>query len=148
MSALCFTLPAMGSDTATVPRGYRIGYGRVSTRDQNPDSQRDALTEAGCDEIYIDKAGGKLASRPELARALGRLRPGDTLVINLGGAPGGRTLNQRIKSSLLPCPEVPDWANAPGSVSDVPDIPRLRGLLIPRGIPRYLATDSRRCHAV
>jgi hypothetical protein len=25
------------------PRGYRIGYGRVSTRDQNPDSQRDAL---------------------------------------------------------------------------------------------------------
>jgi hypothetical protein len=26
-----------------VPRGYRIGYGRVSTRDQTPDSQRDAL---------------------------------------------------------------------------------------------------------
>jgi DNA invertase Pin-like site-specific DNA recombinase len=25
------------------PRGYRIGYGRMSTRDQNPDSQRDAL---------------------------------------------------------------------------------------------------------
>jgi hypothetical protein len=27
----------------------RIGYGRVSTRDQNPDAQRDALEAAGCD---------------------------------------------------------------------------------------------------
>ena len=63
------------------PRGYRIGYGRVSTADQNPDSQRDALEAAGCDEVYIDKASGKLASRPELDKALARLRPGDTLVI-------------------------------------------------------------------
>ena len=66
----------------TAPRGYRIGYGRVSTRDQNPDSQRDALAAAGCDEIFIDKgASGKLASRPELDKALSRLRRGDTFVI-------------------------------------------------------------------
>ena len=71
----------MSSPADTVPRGYRIGYGRVSTRDQNPDSQRDALAEAGCDEVYIDKASGKLASRRELEAALARLRPGDTLVI-------------------------------------------------------------------
>jgi DNA invertase Pin-like site-specific DNA recombinase len=63
------------------PRGYRIGHGRVSTRDQNPGSQRDTLEAAGCDEIYIDKASGKLASRPEFDQALGRLRPGDTFVI-------------------------------------------------------------------
>jgi DNA invertase Pin-like site-specific DNA recombinase len=80
MSALCFTVLAMDSADAA-PRGYRIGYGRVSTRDQNPDSQRDALEAAGCDEIYIDKASGKLASRPELDKALSRLRSGDTLVI-------------------------------------------------------------------
>jgi DNA invertase Pin-like site-specific DNA recombinase len=72
----------MDSPAEAAPRGYRIGYGRVSTRDQNPESQRDALEEAGCDEIYIDKgASGKLASRPELDKALSRLRPGDTLVI-------------------------------------------------------------------
>jgi hypothetical protein len=67
------------ADAAT--GGYRIGYGRVSSRDQNLDSQRDALEAAGCDEIHIDKASGKLASRPEFDKALGRLRPGDTFVI-------------------------------------------------------------------
>ncbi len=60
----------------------RVGYGRVSTRDQNPDGQRDALLAAGCDEILIDKASGKLASRPELDKALLiAARAGDQLVI-------------------------------------------------------------------
>ncbi|WP_281262672.1 recombinase family protein [Nonomuraea fuscirosea] len=58
-----------------------MGYGRVSTRDQNPDSQRDALTEAGCDRIFVDKASGKVDRRPELDKALDYLRPGDTFVI-------------------------------------------------------------------
>jgi len=34
----------------------RIGCGRVATRDQNPDGQRDALAASGCDEILVDKA--------------------------------------------------------------------------------------------
>ncbi len=42
----------------------------MSTRDQNPDAQRDALSAAGCEEVFIDKASGKLARRPELDRAL------------------------------------------------------------------------------
>ena len=42
----------------------------------------DLLTEAGCEEIYLDEGvSGRTASRPELDRALGRLRRGDTLVI-------------------------------------------------------------------
>ena len=60
----------------------RIGYARVSTREQNSISQRQLLTEAGCEEIYIDEGvSGRTASRPELDRALARLRRGDTLVI-------------------------------------------------------------------
>jgi len=59
----------------------RIGYGRVSTRDQNPDAQEDALKGAGCDPVFVDKASGKLASRPELDKALIAAREGDEFVI-------------------------------------------------------------------
>lgn len=60
----------------------RIGYGRVSTRDQHPDAQHDALVDARCEEIFIDTASGKLAHRPELAKALlSANRAGDQMVI-------------------------------------------------------------------
>ncbi len=61
--------------------GALVGYGRVSTRDQHPELQHDALTAAGCIRIFVDKASGKLAERPALTKALDYVRPGDTLVI-------------------------------------------------------------------
>jgi DNA invertase Pin-like site-specific DNA recombinase len=59
----------------------RIGYGRVSTRDQHPEAQADALSAAGCERVFIDTASGKLARRPELDEALRTLRAGDQLVV-------------------------------------------------------------------
>ena len=59
----------------------RIGYGRVSTTDQNLDAQRDALQTAGCDEVLVDRASGKLARRPELDKALLVARDGDQEVV-------------------------------------------------------------------
>lgn len=61
----------------------RYGYARVSTREQNPDSQWDALTTAGIEpgNIVIDKISGKLASRPRLDQLLDRLESGDQVVV-------------------------------------------------------------------
>jgi len=60
-----------------------IGYARVSTREQKDDSQVDALLAAGVArrDIYVDKVTGKQASRPQLDKALARLKEGDCLVI-------------------------------------------------------------------
>ncbi len=59
----------------------RIGYARVSTRDQHPEAQSDALIGAGCERVFTDKASGKLARRPELDEALRGLRAGNQLVV-------------------------------------------------------------------
>src|SRR3954451_4982365 len=67
--------------SATVPPGYRFGYARISTLDQNEALQRDALTAAGCDRLFVDKASGKLESRPALDQMLEQILPGDTDVI-------------------------------------------------------------------
>ena len=59
----------------------KIGYARVSTRDQNLDLQLDALRKAGCERIYQDIASGSRSARPALDEMLGQLRPNDVLVI-------------------------------------------------------------------
>ena len=58
-----------------------VGYARVSTRDQNPDAQTDALRAGGCEKIFVEHASGVLAKRPALDDALDYLRDGDTLVV-------------------------------------------------------------------
>jgi DNA invertase Pin-like site-specific DNA recombinase len=58
-----------------------VGYARVSTQDQNPALQRDALTEAGCGKLFVEKASGAQRERPALGEALGFMRAGDTLVV-------------------------------------------------------------------
>ena len=59
-----------------------IGYARVSTADQNPELQIDALKKAGCDRIFIDEGvSGSKKSRPELDKCLDHVRKGDSLVV-------------------------------------------------------------------
>jgi DNA invertase Pin-like site-specific DNA recombinase len=59
----------------------RIGYARVSTRDQNLEMQLDALAKAGCSRIFTDKLSGAEVERPGLKEALSHLREADTLVV-------------------------------------------------------------------
>lgn len=58
-----------------------IGYARVSTRDQKPHLQLDALNETGCERVFVETASGAKRERPELQAALDFMRAGDTLVI-------------------------------------------------------------------
>ena len=48
----------------------KIGYARVSTKDQTVDLQLDALKQAGCERIYQEVASGAKTARPELDRLL------------------------------------------------------------------------------
>ncbi len=61
--------------------GELIGYARVSTLDQDPALQLDALRAAGCEHIFSDKASGSVSSRPQFDRMLDHLRAGDTVVV-------------------------------------------------------------------
>ena len=61
--------------------GHLLGYARVSTTDQQPALQVDALTTAGCYRVFTETASGARTDRPVLARVLDQLRPGDTLVV-------------------------------------------------------------------
>src|ERR687889_2593398 len=58
-----------------------IGYARVSTLDQTLALQQDALTAAGCEQLYTDTVSGSVTERPGLTEALSHLRAGDTLVV-------------------------------------------------------------------
>ena len=61
--------------------GYKIGYARVSTLDQNLALQQDALKEAGCEKIFIEQMSGSVIDRPALREALEYARSGDTLIV-------------------------------------------------------------------
>ena len=58
-----------------------IAYARVSTDDQSLDLQYDALTKAGCERIFDDKASGARDDRPGLVDALSHCRAGDVLCV-------------------------------------------------------------------
>jgi DNA invertase Pin-like site-specific DNA recombinase len=58
-----------------------IGYARVSTLDQNLDSQIKELKKAGCNKIFSEKISGAKNNRPELEKCLEVLESGDTLIV-------------------------------------------------------------------
>ena len=59
----------------------RIGYIRVSTQEQNTIRQEILMERLGVDELYIDRASGKNAQRPELQKMMEYVRRGDTVIV-------------------------------------------------------------------
>lgn len=59
----------------------KIGYARVSTKNQNLDLQIEALEKAGCEKIYQEKISGTTKNRPELDKMIEQFREGDELYV-------------------------------------------------------------------
>jgi DNA invertase Pin-like site-specific DNA recombinase len=58
-----------------------VGYARVSTIEQDPALQHDALAAAGCVKVFEDCASGARAERAGLRAALDYVRDGDVLIV-------------------------------------------------------------------
>lgn len=59
----------------------RVGYVRVSTEEQNTIRQEILMKELGVEKIYIEKASGKNADRPQLKAMMEFVREGDVLIV-------------------------------------------------------------------
>ena len=59
----------------------KIGYARVSTKEQSLDLQEDALTKEGCQKIYSEQISGTKSERPKLKEMMAQLRKGDIVVV-------------------------------------------------------------------
>ncbi len=59
----------------------KIGYARVSTKEQSLDIQLKALQRAGCKLIYQEKVSGVGRTRPEFEKMMQQVRKDDVLII-------------------------------------------------------------------
>lgn len=60
----------LSEGSETVSGMALLGYARVSTLEQDPSLQHDALVGAGCARVFTDRASGALDERVELAQGL------------------------------------------------------------------------------
>lgn len=60
----------------------KIGYIRVSTKDQNTIRQEILMEQLGVDKVFIDKCSGKNAKRPELKAMMEYVREGDMVIVS------------------------------------------------------------------
>ena len=59
----------------------KIGYARVSSKEQNLDRQLEALQGVSVTRVFSDKASGQNADRPQLKAMLDYIRDGDIVVV-------------------------------------------------------------------
>lgn len=59
----------------------KVGYVRISTRDQNTARQDVLMEELGVEKVYTDKISGKNTDRPELQKMLDFVREGDVVIV-------------------------------------------------------------------
>src|SRR5699024_4880134 len=75
------SLPLDIPEHSEVISGQKVGYARVSSKDQNLERQTAALKKEKCFRIFEDTVSGSSTNRPGLDGALNYVRPGDQLVV-------------------------------------------------------------------
>lgn len=60
----------------------KVGYARVSSKEQNLDRQLKSLQDAGCEKIYCDKMSGKDFNRPEYQKMFEELKEDDVVYLH------------------------------------------------------------------
>ena len=62
-------------------KGQKVGYIRVSSIEQNTESQKSLLGNVGMDKVFEEKLSGKNTARPQLQMMLDYVREGDTVYV-------------------------------------------------------------------
>lgn len=75
------SLPLDIPEQSEVVTGQKIGYARVSSKDQNLDRQLAALKKEKVFRIFTDTVSGSSTPRPGLDGALNYVRAGDQLIV-------------------------------------------------------------------
>src|SRR5690625_2253685 len=75
------SLPLDIPEHSEVISGQKVGYARVSSKDQSLERQTAALKKEKCFRIFTDTVSGSSTDRPGLDGALNYVRPGDQLVV-------------------------------------------------------------------
>ena len=97
----------------------KIGYARVSTRDQNLDRQAEALENFKVDKLFCDKMSGATTKRPELQKMLNYIRDDDIVIV---------TELDRLGRNNQDLTKIMGVIKAKGATLDILSFPSLRGI--------------------
>ena len=97
----------------------KIGYARVSTRDQNLDRQIEALENFKVDKLFCDKMSGATTKRPELQKMLNYIRDDDVVIV---------TELDRLGRNNQDLTKIMGAIKAKGATLDILSFPSLRGI--------------------
>ena len=93
------SLPLDIPEHSEVISGQKVGYARVSSKDQNLERQTAALKKEKCFRIFDDTVSGSSTDRPGLDGALNYVRPGDQLDRKSTRLNSSHTSKSRMPSS-------------------------------------------------
>lgn len=97
----------------------KIGYARVSSRDQNLDRQIEALEKNKVDKLFCDKISGATTNRPQLQKMLDYIRDDDVVIV---------TELDRLGRNNNDLTKIMGAIKSKGATLDILSFPSLRGI--------------------